>query len=264
MKILILGAGNMGAWLAESFCLDHEVGIYDPDKSKLKYIFNSQRFLKYEEFEEFKPELVINAVNLQHTVRVFEEVLPYLPSNCILSDIASVKNGLEKFYKETGHRFVSTHPMFGPTFGNVKDLSGQNAVIIEEGDEEGRKFFDEFFRSLKLRVFCYSFKLHDETIAYSLSIPFTSSIVFASVMKDIEVPGTTFKKHLETSRGLLTEDKYLLSEILLNPYTLEQVEKICLKLNSLISLVKDRNTEGIHEYISEIRQNVGVKGPRDS
>ncbi len=254
----------MGAWLAESFCLDHEVGIYDPDKTKLKYIFNSQRFLKYEDFADFEPDLLINAVNLQHTVKVFKEVLHYIPESCMLSDIASVKNGLESFYKEQERSFVSTHPMFGPTFGNINDLEGQNAVIIEESNEEGKKFFEEFYKSLKLKVFTYSFKLHDETIAYSLSIPFSSSIVFASCMKEIEVPGTTFKKHLETSRGVLSEDKYLLSEILLNPFTLEQIKNICIKLDRLIKLVQERDTGGIHEYVSEIRQNIGVKGPRDS
>ena len=40
--------------------------------------------------------------------------------------------------------FVSTHPMFGPTFGKMKDLSNENAIIIKESDEEGKAFFREF------------------------------------------------------------------------------------------------------------------------
>ena len=259
MRILILGAGNMGVWLAESFCLDHEVGIYDPKKEKLKYIFNSQRFLQYEEFREFEPELLINAVDLQLTISVFEEVLPYIPESCIISDIASVKNGLAEFYARSGRRFVSTHPMFGPTFGNVKNLANQSAIIINESDEEGKEFFRKFYKSLNIKIFNYNFKKHDETTAYSLSIPFSSSIVFASCMKDLEVPGTTFKKHLEISKGLLSEDKYLLSEILMNPYTLEQVENICTKLDRLINLIREKDTPGIHDFLSEIKQNIGMK-----
>ena len=34
---------------------------------------------------------------------------------------------------------------------------------------------------------------HDETVAYSLSIPFVSTFVFAAVMKHQDAPGTTFK-----------------------------------------------------------------------
>jgi prephenate dehydrogenase len=32
MRIFILGAGHMGAWLVEEFCLDHQVAVYDTDK----------------------------------------------------------------------------------------------------------------------------------------------------------------------------------------------------------------------------------------
>ena len=259
MKVLILGAGKMGTWLAESMCLDHEVGIYDPVKEKLKFIFNSHRFLSYDDFKDFNPDILINAVDLQHTQTVFKEVLSYLPKDCILSDIASVKNGFQQFYENCGFRYVSTHPMFGPTFGNVKDLSKENAIIISESDEEGKAFYRDFYKSYKLKIFDYSFKQHDETIAYSLSIPFSSSIVFASCMKELEVPGTTFRKHLEISRGLLSEDDYLLSEILFNPYTLEQVEDIHAKLEKLIEMVRSKNVEGIHSFFGEIRENIGMR-----
>ncbi|MDX2444578.1 MAG: prephenate dehydrogenase/arogenate dehydrogenase family protein [Bacteroidales bacterium] len=259
MRILILGAGKMGTWLAESLCLDHEVGIYDPVKEKLRYIFNSQRFLEYEEFEKFRPELLINSVDLQHTIKVFNEVLPYMPEDCIISDIASVKNGLKDYYLNSKFRFVSTHPMFGPTFGNVKELRNQNAIIIKESDEVGKAFFRKFYNSFQINIFEYSFKKHDETIAYSLSIPFASSIIFGSCMKELEVPGTTFKKHLNISRGLLSEDNYLLSEILLNPYTINQIENIQQKLDILAKMIKKRNISGIHDFFSEIRENIGIK-----
>ena len=80
MKIFILGAGHMGAWLVEELCLDHEVAVYDPDRKKLKYFINVKRFLDLAEVEEFRPELVINAVDLSNIHRAFEETLPYLLS----------------------------------------------------------------------------------------------------------------------------------------------------------------------------------------
>jgi prephenate dehydrogenase len=259
MKILILGAGKMGSWFAESLCLDHEVGIYDPVKERLKYLFNSHRLTSYEQFPEFHPDLLLNAVDLQHTRKVFDEVMPYLPETTILSDMASVKNGLQDYYRASGRRFVSTHPMFGPTFGNVKDLQHENAIIVSESDEEGKEFFRNFYRTYHIRIFEYSFQQHDETIAYSLSIPFSSSIVFGSCMKELEVPGTTFKRHLEISRGLMSEDNYLLSEILLNPFTLQQVENIHEKLDRLIRMIREKDAAGIHHFFDDIRQNIGMK-----
>lgn len=256
MKILIVGAGNMGAWLVEALCLDFEVGVFDTDKRKMKFLFNSHRFTRPEDIEAFAPELMINAVSLQYTFKAFEMVLPFLPQDCIISDIASVKSGIHDFYKKSGRRFVSTHPMFGPTFANIKELAEQNAIIIKEGDEQGKKFFKDFYASLHLNIFDYTFEEHDQVTAYSLSIPFTSTFAFASCMKRTPAPGTTFKKHLNIAKGLLSENDYLLSEILFNPYTIEQVEKINQQLEHLIELIKKRDTQGLHKYFNKLRKNI--------
>jgi prephenate dehydrogenase len=258
-KILILGAGKMGLWLAESLCLDYEVAIHDRDHEKMKYVFRTRRLNDYDEIAGFAPDLLINAVNLQKTVEVFREVVPFLPEHTILSDIASVKNGLKQYYAGCRHRFASTHPMFGPTFGNVRDLRKENAIIISESCEEGKAFFYDFYKRLRLRIFEYSFDQHDQTIAYSLSIPFVSTIVFASCMVKMEVPGTTFKKHLDIATGLLSEDEYLLSEILLNPFTLPELERIHDSLAGLMELIRNRDSKGIHRFLEKAKMNVGME-----
>ena len=249
----------MGSWLVESLCLDYEVGIYDVDRNKLKYFFNSRRFLYYEEIMDFTPDLLINAVSLDQTLPLFEEILPYLPEQCIISDITSVKSGLAEYYHKQGRRFVSTHPMFGPTFGNVKDLGDENAIIITESDEEGKAFFREFYSSLKIKIHEYSFQEHDQTIAYSLSIPFSSTMVFAACMKEQEAPGTTFKKHYSIAEGLLSEDDYLLSEILLSPHSLKQVERISEQMVALQEMIRNRDKEKLKEFFARLRSRIGME-----
>ncbi len=260
-KIVILGAGKMGSWLVESLCLDYEVGVHDLDKTRLKYFFNSHRFLGFDEIRDFRPDLMINAVSLNNTIRVFREIDPYLPETCIIADITSVKNGLREYYAESGRRFVSTHPMFGPTFANIKDLANENAIIIRESDDEGKEFFRTFYRSLNLNIYEYSFSDHDETIAYSLSIPFSSSLVFAACMKKQEAPGTTFRKHLDVARGVLSEDDYLLSEILFNRFTIEQVEKIRTQLARLIEIVEKRDFDALKDFFDSLRRNIELPVP---
>jgi len=259
MRIAIIGAGNMGSWLVESLCLDYEVGVFDTDRSKLKYFFNSRKFLYYEEILDFTPDILINAVSLDKTIPLFNEVLSYLPEKCIIADITSVKSGLKEYYEKLGRRFVSTHPMFGPTFGNVKNLKNENAIIISESDEEGKEFFRNFYDSLKIKIHEYTFAEHDETIAYSLSIPFSSTMVFAACMKAQEAPGTTFKKHLGIAEGLLSEDDYLLSEILLSPHSLDQVERINQQLESLIGMIKARDKEQLKDFFGNLRSNIGME-----
>ena len=259
MRIAIIGAGNMGSWLVESLCLDYEVGVYDVDRSRLKYFFNSRKFLYYDAILDFSPDMLINAVSLDRTIELFDEIKSYLPEKCILADITSVKSGLSDYYTKLGKRFVSTHPMFGPTFANLKDLSNQHAVIISESDEEGKAFFREFYSKLKINIHDYSFQEHDQTIAYSLSIPFASTMVFAACMKEQEAPGTTFKKHYRIADGLLSEDDYLLSEILLSPYSLGQVERISEQMEALKNMIKARDKDQLKEFFGMLRKNIGLK-----
>lgn len=256
MRILVMGAGHMGAWLVEEFCLDHEVAVYDTDRRKLKYFFSVTRLLELSEVQGFEPEIVINAVNLLNTYKAFDDVLPYLREDCIISDIASVKTGFRELYNNLGKRFVSTHPMFGPTFANIRDLRDENAIIIKESDEKGKEFFRNFFESLKLTIYEYTFEEHDKTIAYSLSTPFASSMVFAACMKKQEAPGTTFRKHLDIARGLLSEDDHLLSEIMFNPDTLRQIEEINSQLAYLTHIIRGRDYEELQKFLDRLRNNI--------
>ena len=121
---------------------------------------------------------------------------------------------------------------------------------------EGKKFFTDFYSNFKLNIFEYTFEEHDQTIAYSLSIPFTSTLVFAACMVKQEAPGTTFKRHMRIAKGLLSENDYLLSEVLFSPYTLEQVEKINQKLEYLVDVIKRRDTKEIHGFFDSLRKNI--------
>ena len=256
MKILILGAGKMGSFFTDVLSFEHEVAVYDVNPQRLRFMYNCYRFTKLEEISEFKPELVINAATVKYTLDAFHQVLPVLPKDCIISDIASVKTGLQECDENCGVRYVSTHPMFGPTFANLDKLSTENAIIIKEGDHLGKIFFKDLYQHLKLNIFEYTFEEHDETVAYSLSIPFVSTFVFAAVMKHQDAPGTTFKRHMAIAQGVLSEDDFLLQEILFNPRTPAQVENIRTELNELLDIISRKDAEGMHAYLSKIRKNI--------
>lgn len=257
MRILILGAGKMGSFFCDLLSFDHDVAIYDYDPKRLRFTYNARRFTELgEEVRDFAPELVINAATVKYTLQAFKAVLPYLPPTTILSDIASVKTGLPEFYASAGHPFVSTHPMFGPTFASLSNLSEENAIIIKEGDYLGKVFFRDLYSRLHLHIEEYTFEEHDTTIAYSLSIPFASTLVFAGVMKHQDAPGTTFKRHMSIARGLMGEDDYLLSEILFNPNTSEQLEKIRTQLAELRDIVDHRDSDRMKAYLERVRGNL--------
>lgn len=256
MRILVLGAGKMGSFFLDLLSFEHETAVYEKNPERLRFTYNTLRFTALDEIDEFRPELVINAVTVKYTISAFKEVMPHLPADCIISDISSVKTGLKDFYEHCGHRYVSTHPMFGPTFANLNQLSHENAIIISEGDYMGRIFFKDLYSRLGLNIYEFSFEEHDKTVAYSLSIPFVSTFVFAAVMKHQDAPGTTFKRHMNIAKGVLNEDDFLLQEILFNPYTSEQVEQIRTELKLLLEIIDNKDAEGMKEYLTKIRNNV--------
>lgn len=256
MKILILGAGKMGSFFTDLLSFEHEVAVYEIDPKRLRFMYNTQRFTTLEEIKEFKPELVINAVSLKYTLSVFDQVIPYLPETCILSDISSVKTGFKEYYEKTGMRYVSTHPMFGPTFANLGKLASENAIIINEGDFMARCFFKELYSRLELNICEYSFEEHDQTVAYSLSIPFISTFAFAAVMKHQDAPGTTFKRHMKIAQGVLSEDDTLLREILFNPYTKDQVAQIRSEMKEIIEIIDTKDEERMQAFLTKIRKNI--------
>ena len=246
----------MGSFFLDLLSFEHETAVYEKNPERLRFTFNTLRFTSLEEIEDFKPELVINAVTVKYTIPAFREVMPHLPEDCIISDIASVKTGLKEFYTECGHRYVSTHPMFGPTFANLNQLSQENAIVISEGDYMGRIFFKDLYQRLGLSIYEYTFEEHDKTRAYSSSIPLVSTFVFAAVMKHQDAPGTTFKRHMNIARGVLSEDDYLLQEVLFNPHTSEQVEHIRTELKDLLGIIERKDEEGMKAYLEKIRANV--------
>lgn len=146
--------------------------------------------------------------------------------------------------------------MFGPTFASLSNLASENAIIIREGDALGQAFFRDLYSRLHLNIVDYTFAEHDETVAYSLSIPFAATLAFAGVMKPQPAPGTTFKRHMQIARGLMSEDDYLLSEILFNPHTSGQLELICSQLAELKEIVERRDSDAMKKYLDRVRENI--------
>ena len=251
-----MGAGKMGSFFIDLLSFEHETAVYETDAKRMRFTYNCQRFTSLDEIKEFNPDLVINAVTVKYTIPAFKEVLPYLSAECIISDISSVKTQLKDFYEQTGRRFVSTHPMFGPTFANLNQLQEENAIIISEGDYMGRIFFKDLYQRLGLQIYEYTFEEHDKTVAYSLSIPFVSTFVFTAVMKHQDAPGTTFKRHMSIAKGVLNEDDYLLQEILFNPFTHDQVSQIRGELKELLEIIDNKDEVGMKNYLTKIREHL--------
>lgn len=256
MKIGILGAGKMGSWLARLLSKDHEIAVFDPEVGKAQAVEGVKVLGQVAEVAAFSPQILINAVSPQNTVAAYEATAPFLAKECLLADVASIKGDIPRYYARCGFRFASVHPMFGPTFSDLSSLKGQNAVIIEESDPGGARFFAEIFKELGIVVFRYTFQEHDEMMAYSLTTPFVSSLVFAACIANATVPGTTFARHRQIAHGLLSESDHLLAEVLFNPQSLKQLDKITSRLEFLKHVIRGKDYEEARRFFDHLRTNV--------
>ena len=136
MKILIIGAGKMGSFFCDLLSQNHDVAIYDTEPRRLLFTFMCRRFSDLSEVDSFAPDMVINAATVKYTLDAFKAVMPHLSERCILSDIASVKTGLPEFYASCGHPFVSTHPMFGPTFASLSNLRDRKSTRLNSSHQQ--------------------------------------------------------------------------------------------------------------------------------
>ena len=256
MKIAIIGVGHMGGWLANILAKDNDVAVYDTDQAKVQKLEHITVLKDPSELLGFKPELLIDAVGIRQTVNVFKSLEGFLTKDCVLCDVASVKGDIPEYYKGSGFKFASMHPMFGPTFANVQSLKDENAILISESDPRIKEFLKKLFVSLELKIFELSFEAHDKMVAYSLTLPFASTMVFAACMENTAVPGTTFKKHLAIAKGLLSEDDYLLADILFNKYSVKEIDKVTSRLEFIKHVIKGRDYEEAVKFFNKLRDNV--------
>ncbi len=257
MKIAVVGAGRMGSWLAQLLRNDHQVAVLDKDRNKAKTVPADRHLSKLDGLEGFSPDILINAVDLAHTVEVFQEAIQYVPKKCVLVDVTSVKGALREFYSSCDHKYVSIHPMFGPTFGDMEALEGESVVFIHGSDPRTEQMLKTYFDDIGLTFYHFGFEEHDRMMAYSLTTPFVASLTFAACLESDAVLGTTFTKHKAIAKGLLAEDDALLTEILFNPKSVEQLNKVTGKLEFLKHVIDGRDAEEASRFLQDLRDNVG-------
>ena len=112
------------------------------------------------------------------------------------------------------------------------------------------------FTRLGVRLFEYSFDEHDRMMAYSLTIPFVSSMMFAGCVDAKTVPGTTFKRQMTIARHLLSEDDHLLAETLFNPHSVAQLGRMTSQLQFLKHIIAGKDFEVAREFFAKLRENI--------
>ncbi|MBQ7739175.1 MAG: prephenate dehydrogenase [Desulfovibrionaceae bacterium] len=155
-------------------------------------------------------ELAIFCVPALVLEQVLTKVCPYLPRDCIVADITSVKERpMQQMERVWGGMVVGTHPLFGPSLGPKEDLT----VAITQGRKASAEAIaktEGFFQTLGFKIFHCDVKTHDLAMASLQNLNFITTVAYFALLAGHKefLPFLTpsFLRRLKAAKKMLTED----------------------------------------------------------
>jgi prephenate dehydrogenase len=252
-RILIAGYGKMGSWLWSLLGNEYELAVYECDIESKKTAPLVRFLHDKEDIISFRPDLFLNCVSITNTLPAFSEMVDLLPPECMLADIASVKRGLFDYYIVSGRRFVSIHPMFGPTFSDMNSPEGRTAYIISESDNEGKDLFKSSFEKAGIVIREVGFDEHDKLMATLLSVPVLTALLFSTAATERAFAGTSYDRFAKVSSSMMNESSELLSMILGNPYSKEKIALMAKALSDISEISSGASAPDFCRLIKSIK-----------
>ncbi len=214
MKIVMVGLGAMGSWLAETLQKRNELWVWD---SNPQCYSNPKKFRflnSMDEIANLTPEMLINSVNLAQTTAVFDALVPKLPRDTILTDMASVKADLAQHYARWNLPFLSIHPLFGPLFESIDSQPLKTILLMKESNARGSAWLRNQFREPEYRIREMGFEAHDQAMVHTLGLPALLSILGLMLLNPQAPVGSGLAAFLDHSRKRLNESPDLIQAVL--------------------------------------------------
>ncbi len=211
-------------------------------------------------------DVIIISVPLGDGVSVIRRIAPQLTENQLLSDFSSVKTNIIPEMLKTGASVISTHPMFG----KLKDLTGQNIILIPVRAGSFQAEYSQLFSDLGLNVAVISdWKQHDKLMSFVQGLMHFFHIVFTQTMKSNQVDLSTllsvcspvYRANFAFSCRILQRDPHLYTHILMdNPENIEVLNQFIEQATKSIELLQDKDENAFIDSFLENREYLGKHG----
>jgi chorismate mutase/prephenate dehydrogenase len=207
--LLIGGLGSMGQYFHQWFAnAGYQIRILDqkdwPDADRLCQ----------------GVELVIISVPIEVTVSVAKRIGPYLPADCVLADITSVKEiPLNAMLEAHKGPVIGLHPLFGPT---TSTMDKQIVVVTPGRDIVGCQWLIDQFSAWGSIILQVSANEHDKIMSIVQTVRHFATFAFGQFLrrKQIDLPRTLefsspiYRLELGMVGRLFAQDPSLYSEII--------------------------------------------------
>jgi len=165
MKVAVIGAGEMGRWLAKFFKRLGEVILSDVSPSKARKVASELKITaRATEIAVRKADLILIAVPISKTPGVLMKVAKVARRGALLVDVASVKSEVVKTMEKIKEdvELVSMHPLFGP---GASSLRNKDVVVIPVRSGERYQKFKKFLVKSGAKVTEMDADVHDRAMA---------------------------------------------------------------------------------------------------
>ena len=260
-RILVVGGnGRMGNWLCRFFeSRGHRIRVHDKGDNP---IYPVEKDL---EKGVRDAEVIVLATPISTTPGLLRQIISYSPRGVVF-DVTSIKTPLIDVLKEGAQKgclICSVHPMFGPETASIID---RNVVICHcgsaEADEKARLLVDGA-NLIEMDV-----EEHDPIMAYVLGLSHAVNIAFFEALRqsgkgygDLEqAASTTFRRQVETSRNVASENAQLYYEIQnLNPFNRDALAYLQRAVDDLKDAAVKGDREAFERMMAEGKEYFGGK-----
>ncbi|MBU2637898.1 MAG: prephenate dehydrogenase/arogenate dehydrogenase family protein [Nanoarchaeota archaeon] len=250
MKIAIIGGkGQMGLMFAEAL-KGHELTLTGSKDNSIESVKDA--------------DIVIVSVPIRETVKVIEEIAPYMKEDALLTDFTSVKIRPIEAMKKAKCGILGGHPLFDSSVG----FESQNFILCSVKENEHSKWYREFLKSLKLNIIELSADEHDRQMAVIQGLTHISNISLGYALKKLgydlnnaeKLSSPVYLLRLYTAGRILAQDEKLYSDIEMeNPYSKETAKAYLEAVKEIEASVEKNDKTAFERIFLESKQYFGDK-----
>lgn len=273
-KVCIVGGkGAMGRFFARYLAAaSYEVSIVDVDDYTVDLDGQSVSDIKLSKAAYYlsQAQWCIVSVPIDVTVAVINKVAPLLKSDCVLSDLTSVKSDIMQAMLGC-HKgpVMGLHPMFGPdTFSLVKQV----VVAVLGRDNERCAFIVEQLKLFGARVVECSAQEHDDAMRVIQALRHFTTIAYGNFLKEsfgakkdnsfierlLELSSPIYRLELMMVGRLFAQDPRLYCEIISSsPKNFELIERYVTCAQQCLDKLKNDDKVGFVQDFNDTTQFFG-------
>ena len=270
-KTVVIGAcGCIGEFLAKSLAAHTgqliliDLAYQEPRGNE--YNCDLSRIDDHQKLEFFSEvSVVILALSYDILTRIFESILPFLPSTALVVDTCPNKVKIEAYYNQQlkkhglNTQILSIHPLFRPGL----NLVAKPAAYFTKNATKEFEVFITLLQALEWHVFESSAKEQDEALSVIQVNSHALILVLGKILVDSDI---SFEKLLKFATPPFKLLILLIHRILSgvpkvywdiqceNTYAIQAREQLEKELNNFSQLIRQGKVNKFNELIEDIKQ----------